>query len=123
MEPGLRRYYVERSVRSVIARRIGYHRGEMAFGREVFAQHRTAFELADVPLCLKDRDVEVEQNAGFDGLAELHPVDAHEIDELARTAEAERFDRENAAGLRQCLDDEDAGHDRPAGEKIGRAHV
>src|SRR3546814_8685789 len=60
--------------------------------------------------------MEVEQHAGFDGLAELHPVDAHEIDELARAAEAERFDRENAAGLRQCLDAGDAGHDRPAGE-------
>src|SRR3546814_4839065 len=88
----------------------------LAFGGQLVPQHRLAFELADVPLRLKDRDMEVEQHAGFDGLAELHPVDAHEIDELARAAEAERFDRENAAGLRQCLADEEAGHDRPARE-------
>src|SRR3546814_17062166 len=82
---------------------------------------RPAFELADIPLRLKNIDMEVEQHAGFDGLPELHPVDAHEIDELARAAEAERFDRQYAARLRQRLDDEAAGHDRPAGEQVGRA--
>src|SRR3546814_944657 len=68
-------------------RRIGDHRCELAFGRKAVPQHRPAFELADIPLPLKDIDVEVEQHAGLDGLAELHPVDAHEIDELARAAE------------------------------------
>src|SRR3546814_17408076 len=75
---------------------------------------RPAFELADIPLRLKNIDMEVEQHAGFDGLPELHPVDAHEIDELARAAEAERFDRQYAARLRQRLHDEAAETGRPS---------
>src|SRR3546814_1604790 len=76
-----------------IARRVGDHRGELTFGRKAVAQHRPAFELADIPLRLKNTDMEVEQHAWFDGLPELHAFDAHEINELARAAEAERLDR------------------------------
>src|SRR3546814_10595227 len=54
--------------------------------------------------------------AGFDRSPEFRLVDRHEIDELARAREPERFDCEDPRRLRQRLDDEDAGHDRPAGE-------
>ena len=63
---------------------------------------RPAGELADARALLDELDLEPEQDAGFDRLAELHAVDRHEIDELARAGEAEAFDREHARGLRQA---------------------
>ena len=49
---------------------------------------------------------------GSTGCAEFRALDRHEIDELARTGEAERLYREHARGLGQRLDDQHAGHDR-----------
>ena len=83
----------------------------------IFAvEHRPAGELADARALLEEFDFEAEQHAGLDRLAELHAVDGHEIDELARTGEAEALDREHAGGLRQRLDLQHARHDRPSGE-------
>ena len=65
---------------------------------------------------LQELDLEFQKHARFDGLAELRVLDRHEIDELARVREAEGFDREDAGGLRQRLDDQDARHDRTARE-------
>ena len=53
---------------------------------------------------LDELDLEAEQDAGFDRLAELHAVDGHEIDQLAGAGEAQAFDREHARGLGQSLD-------------------
>src|SRR3546814_10818544 len=69
---------------------------DLTFGRQRAAEHRLALELADVALRLKNRDVKVKQVAGFHRLAELHAVDAHEIDEFDGAGEAERFDRQHA---------------------------
>ena len=57
---------------------------------------------------LDELDLEPEQHAGLDRRAELGAVDRHEIDELARAGEAERFDREHAGRLGERLDDQHA---------------
>ncbi len=65
--------------------------------------------------------MEIEQAAGFDGLPELGVLDRHEIDQLAAPRFAlvffdQRLQRQYPRRLRQRLDLEDAGHDRPTGE-------
>ena len=62
--------------------------------------------------------------AGIDGPAEAAIVDGHEIDQLAFGCGSERVDHEDGRRLRHRLDDQDARHDRRAGEmslKIGLA--
>src|SRR3982751_616438 len=91
-----------------VARRGRDHRGEFAFGGDFAVKHRLAREFAHAAALLDELDLEAEQHAGLDWFPELHAVDRHEIDELARPGEAEAFDREHARGLRQRLDLEHA---------------
>src|SRR3546814_10470069 len=97
-------------------RRVRDHRGEIRLRRDLAVDQRFARELAHGRALLDELDLEPEQYAGFDRSPEFRLVDRHEIDELARAREPERFDCEDPRRLRQRLDDEDAGHDRPAGE-------
>ena len=69
---------------------------------------------------MHESDFEAEQNARFDRRPKFRAVDCHEIDQLARSREAERFDRKDSSRLRQRLDDQDARHDRTAGEMTGK---
>src|SRR4029079_16455038 len=79
--------------------RIGDHRREFAFGRNFAVEHRPAGELAHARPLLDELHLEPEQDPWHDRLAELHGVDGHEIDELARAPEGKGFDREPARGL------------------------
>src|SRR3569623_20197 len=97
-------------------RRIRDHRGELAFGCDFAVEHRLAGKLAHATAFLDELDLELEQHTGLDGFAELHAVDRHEIDQLARSGEPEALDRAHARCLSQRLDLEHAGHDRPSRE-------
>src|SRR5205814_10725446 len=95
---------------------IGDHRGELAIGGNFPIQSRLTRELADSRSFLDEFDFELQQVARFDGLAEFHPVDRHEVDELARAGEAEAFDREYAGCLRERFDLKHPRHDRATGK-------
>ena len=65
---------------------------------------------------LDEAGLEVEQHARRYRSAEFRVLDRHEINELARSGQAEAFHREHASCLCQRLDLEDARHDRRTGE-------
>src|SRR5947209_6772657 len=95
---------------------IGDHRREVRLCNELALDAGAAGELAHAGALLDEFDLELEQHARLDGRTELRAVDGHEIDELAGSGEAERFDGENARGLGERLDDQHARHDRPRRE-------
>ena len=61
-------------------------------------------KLADAGAFLEELDFEPEQHARLDRLAEFRAFDRHEVDQLAGSCEAERFDCEDAGGLCQRFD-------------------
>src|SRR5947209_7218516 len=96
--------------------RIGDHRREVRLGGKLAVDARSAGELAHARALLHELDLKLEQHARLDRGAELRPFDGHEVNELARAGEAERFDGEDSGGLGERLDDQHSGHDRPRGE-------
>src|SRR6476469_7216145 len=68
--------------------RVGDHRRELALGGDFTIEHCAAGEFADAGALLNEFDLEPQENARFDRLPELHPVDRHEVNELARPGEA-----------------------------------
>src|SRR5689334_5265130 len=91
--------------------RIGDHRREFRLGRELPVDEGAAGELTDGRALLDKLHFEPQEHARFDRLAELRPIDRHEIDELARTGEAESFDGKHARRLGERLDDQHSRHD------------
>src|SRR5690242_9828109 len=79
--------------------RVGDHRREARFGGQLAVDAGTPGELAHGRALLDELHLELEQDSGLDGLAELRPFDRHEIDKLARSGEAERLHGENARRL------------------------
>src|SRR4051812_37946838 len=76
-----------RACGSLVRRRIRNHRGEARLGGELAFDQHPPRELADLAAILDQVDLDTQQHAGLDRLAELRPVDRHEIDELARAGE------------------------------------
>ena len=58
----------------------------------------------------------MQEAAGFHRSPEFSIVDGHEIDQLARTGQAETFHCQNTSSLRQCFDNQHARHDWPSGK-------
>src|SRR5438067_13318232 len=75
---------------------IGDHRREVRFGDELAVDARAAGELAHRGALLDELDIQPEQDPGLDRRAKFRAFDGHEINELARAGEAQRFDREHA---------------------------
>src|SRR6185369_3184861 len=94
--------------------RVGDHRRELALGRNFAVEDCAARELADPRALLQELDLEAKEDAGLDRLPELHAVDGHEVNELARASEAKALDREDSGSLGQGFDLEHARHDRPS---------
>jgi hypothetical protein len=74
-------------VRRTALKRVGNHRRELRFGRDLALNGRTTGELADGRSLLGEFDLELQQDARLYGLAELRGLDRHEIDELAGVRE------------------------------------
>jgi hypothetical protein len=101
--------------RSVAGRRIGDHRREFASAASLPSTSALPANLHTLARFWTNSTSSGAARRARPG-AELRALDRHEIDQLAAAGEAERFDREHARGLRQRLDDQHAGHDRPARE-------
>ena len=71
-----------------------------------------ALELPDIAAVALLGDMHMEAIAGKHRPAEAGVVDTHEVDELAFRLAPEGMNNENGRGLRHCLDDQDARHDR-----------
>src|SRR3546814_12692985 len=96
-------------------RRVRDHRGEIRLRRDLAVDQRFARELAHGRALLDELDLEPEQYAGFDRSPAFRLVDRHEIDQLARAREPERFDCENPRRRRHRPHAEEAVQDRRAG--------
>src|SRR5208282_777237 len=71
-----------------------------------------------------EHDVEHELIARFDGFAKPRIVDCHEIKARIRVGHHFRsLECEDARGLRESLDDHDAGHDRAMREMPGKERL
>ena len=81
-----------------------------------------AAHLAGVGTPVEDGDFDAELVAGDDGAAEFGGVDAGEDHELV-LAVGDLGEQQRAAGLRDGLDHQDAGHDGVVGEVAGEVRL
>src|SRR5437763_12550010 len=76
--------------------RIGDHRREVRLGGELAVDAGAARELADARALLDEFDLQPQQDSRLDRRSKFRALDGHEIDELPRPGEAERFDGKDA---------------------------